>query len=71
MIRYVSLDTRASDRAAALGGPLQRATSGSWEAVLLRPQTSLFGHDTHPDLMTKAAVLLHSIVTNQTSAQAG
>jgi death on curing protein len=29
-----------------------------------RPQTSAFGEDAYPDLWTKAAALLHSIVNN-------
>lgn len=31
---------------------------------MARPQTTAFGNDAYPDIWTKAAALLHSIVTN-------
>lgn len=34
------------------------------DSAVFRPQTSAFGEDAYPDLFTKAAVLMHSIVKN-------
>ena len=33
-------------------------------SALQRPQTSVFGEDAYPDLATKAAALMHSMVKN-------
>ncbi|MEU1719533.1 type II toxin-antitoxin system death-on-curing family toxin [Nonomuraea sp. NPDC005692] len=64
MIRHVSLEQGLRIARVAVGCPVQVRDLGLLEAALLRPRTSLFGHDAYPDLMTKAAALLHSIVTN-------
>ncbi|PFG68364.1 death-on-curing protein [Propionibacteriaceae bacterium ES.041] len=37
---------------------------GLLESAAARPRTSLFGEDAYPDLTTKAAVLLESLVRN-------
>ncbi|MEW2381028.1 Fic family protein [Micromonospora sp. NPDC047707] len=37
---------------------------GLVESAVARPQTSVFGADAYPDLWTKAASLLHSLVNN-------
>ncbi|WP_433431013.1 type II toxin-antitoxin system death-on-curing family toxin [Nonomuraea sp. CA-141351] len=64
MTRYVTLEQGLRIARAAVGGPVQVRDLGLLEAALLRPQTSLFGHDAYRDLFVKAAALLHSIVTN-------
>ncbi|SIN23008.1 type II toxin-antitoxin system death-on-curing family toxin [Micromonospora cremea] len=38
--------------------------AGLVESAVARPQTSVFGEDAYPDLWTKAAALLHSLVSN-------
>ncbi|WP_327033818.1 type II toxin-antitoxin system death-on-curing family toxin [Micromonospora ureilytica] len=38
--------------------------AGLVESAVARPQTSVFGEDAYPDLWTKAAALLHSLVNN-------
>ncbi len=38
--------------------------AGLLEAAAARPRASVMGRDAYPDLATKAAALLHSIVTN-------
>jgi death-on-curing protein len=48
----------------AVGAPIQVRDLGLLEAALHRPRTSVFGQDAYPDLFTKAAALLHSIVAN-------
>lgn len=37
---------------------------GLLESALLRPTSSAFGHDAYPDLWSKAAALMHSIIRN-------
>lgn len=37
---------------------------GLLEGSVLRPQTSVAGHDAYPDIHTKAAALFHSLVRN-------
>ncbi|SDH44706.1 type II toxin-antitoxin system death-on-curing family toxin [Nonomuraea jiangxiensis] len=64
MIRYITLQQGLRIARAGVGGPIQVRDLGLLEAALLRPRTSLFGRDAYPDLMVKAAALLHSIVTN-------
>src|SRR5438128_1789363 len=38
--------------------------AGLAESAVARPQTSVVGEDAYPDLWTKAAALLHSLVNN-------
>ncbi|WP_018347899.1 type II toxin-antitoxin system death-on-curing family toxin [Longispora albida] len=61
-VRYLS-PRSLLDLAVMLGEPAIR-DSGLLESAALRPQASAFGEDAYPDLLTKAAALLHSIVTN-------
>lgn len=37
---------------------------GLLESALMRPSSSAFGHDAYPDLWSKAAAMLHSIIRN-------
>jgi death-on-curing protein len=48
-----------------VGAPIRDL--GLIESALARPQTSVFGDDAYPDLFTKAAALLHSMVANHAS----
>lgn len=47
-----------------IGAPIRDL--GLIESALARPQTSVFGDDAYPDLFTKGAALLQSIVGNHT-----
>ncbi|MEG3634213.1 type II toxin-antitoxin system death-on-curing family toxin [Micromonospora palythoicola] len=38
--------------------------AGLIESAVARPRTSVFGQDAYPDLWTKAAALLHSLLNN-------
>ncbi|MEU6710432.1 type II toxin-antitoxin system death-on-curing family toxin [Nonomuraea sp. NPDC046802] len=64
MTRYISLEQGLRVARTAVGGPIEVRDLGLLEAALLRPQASLFGQDAYPDLLVKAAALLHSIVSN-------
>lgn len=37
---------------------------GMLESALMRPSAAAFGHEAYPDLWTKAAALMHSIIRN-------
>ncbi|MCA1675236.1 MAG: type II toxin-antitoxin system death-on-curing family toxin [Actinobacteria bacterium] len=45
-------------------GPDLLADFGLLEAAILRPQQSVFGSDAYPDMHTKAAAMMHSIIRN-------
>ena len=64
MTDYLELDDllRAAD--AAVGGAAEIRDIGLLEAAAARPKASVFGADAYPDLDTKAAALLHSVVTS-------
>ncbi len=47
-----------------LGDPPPIRDMGLLGAAAARPQTTLFGDDAYPDVWTKSAALLHSIVKN-------
>lgn len=62
MIEYLSLDD-ALALVEDLGvGPIRDV--GLLDSALHRPQVAVFGEDAYPDLATKAAALLESIVRN-------
>lgn len=48
----------------ALGDPPPIRDIGLLGSAAARPQTTAFGQDAYPDLWSKAAALLHSIVNN-------
>ena len=47
-----------------LGDPPPAGDMGLLGAAAARPQTTVFGDDAYPDVWTKAAALLHSLVKN-------
>ena len=47
-----------------LGDPPPIRDMGLLGAAAARPQTTLFGDDAYPDVWTKSAALLHSVVKN-------
>ncbi|MFZ4486643.1 MAG: type II toxin-antitoxin system death-on-curing family toxin [Candidatus Nanopelagicales bacterium] len=48
-----------------LGGDVLLRDAGLLESAAARPQTTVFGEDTYPDLHSKAAALLLSICKNR------
>ncbi|MTD58184.1 type II toxin-antitoxin system death-on-curing family toxin [Amycolatopsis pithecellobii] len=48
----------------AAGGPVEVRDFGLLAAAVARPSATVFGQDAYPDLFTKAAALLHSLVRN-------
>jgi death-on-curing protein len=45
-------------------GPDLLADFGLLESAVLRPQQSVFGADAYPDMHTKAAAMMHSLIRN-------
>jgi death-on-curing protein len=45
----------------AVGGPVHVRDLGLLDAAVHRPQASVLGQDAYPELLTKAAALMHSL----------
>ena len=63
-VEFLDLEDLIDLAARLLGDPPPIRDIGLLGAAASRPQTSAFGEDAYPDLWTKAAALLHSIVKN-------
>lgn len=63
-IEYLDLDDLLSLATALLGDPPPVRDLGLLGAAIARPSASAFGEAAYPDLWSKAAALLHSIVSN-------
>ena len=61
-VDYLDLDDLLSLARVLLGDPVPLRDVGLLEAAVARPRTTVFGDDAYPDLVTKAAALLQSIV---------
>lgn len=64
MTRHITAEQALRIARQAVGGPIQVRDLGLLDAAVRRPQATLFGRDAYPDVMTKAAALLHSLVVN-------
>lgn len=64
-VEFLDLDDVIALASALLGDPPPIRDLGLLGSAVARPQTVAFGHDAYPDLWTKAAALLQSIVNNQ------
>ena len=63
-IEYVDLDDLLLLATALLGDPPPIRDHGLLSAAIARPQASAFGDDAYPEIWSKAAALLHSLVKN-------
>ncbi|MGQ0832030.1 MAG: type II toxin-antitoxin system death-on-curing family toxin [Microthrixaceae bacterium] len=63
-VEYLDLDDLIALAAALLGDPPPVRDLGLLGSAVARPMTSAFGEDAYPDLWSKAAALLHSLVKN-------
>lgn len=63
-VEYLDVDDLVALAVALLGAPPPIRDLGLLAAAAARPQASAFGNDAYPDLWTKAAALLHSVVRN-------
>jgi death-on-curing protein len=63
-VEYLDLEDLLSLAALLLGDPPPVRDVGLLGSAGARPQTTVFGSDAYPDLWTKAAALLQSLVKN-------
>jgi len=63
-MRYLTAEEVLEINASVMGGRHLLRDRGLLESAIARPQASAFGADAYPDLATKAAALLHSLVLN-------
>ena len=63
-IEFLDLDDLVGLARSVLGDPPPIRDIGLLGSAAARPQTTAFGEDAYPDLVTKAAALLQSIVNN-------
>ncbi len=63
-VEYLDLDDLLELAAGLLGDPPSVRDVGLLGSAAARPQTSAFGEDAYPDIWTKAAALLQSILKN-------
>ena len=63
-VEYLDLDDLIDLARALLGEPPPIRDVGLLGSAAARPQAIAFGHDAYPDIVTKAAALLQSIVNN-------
>jgi death-on-curing protein len=62
--QYLTVEQALRIARSAVGGPIYVRDVGLLEAAVHRPRTSVLGQDAYPDLLTKAAALLHSLARN-------
>jgi death-on-curing protein len=63
-MRYLTVEEVLEINAEVMGGEHALRDQGLLESAVARPQASAFGTDAHPDLASKAAALLHSLILN-------
>lgn len=63
-VEYLDIDDLISLASTLLGDPPPIRDIGLLGSAAARPSTTAFGKDAYPDLTTKAAALLQSIVNN-------
>ena len=63
-VEYLDLDDLIDLARTLLGDPPPIRDVGLLGSAVARPQATAFGQDAYPDLLTKAAALLQSVVNN-------
>ena len=63
-VEFLDLDDVVDLATALFGDPAPIGDIGLLGSAVARPQTTAFGEDAYPDIWTKAAAVLHSIVKN-------
>jgi len=67
-MRYLTAEEVLEINAEVMGGRHALRDRGLLESAVARPQASALGADAYPDLASKAAALLHSLVLNHAFA---
>jgi death-on-curing protein len=66
--RYLTVEQALRIARVAVGGPVEIRDIGLLESAVHRPRASVLGQDAYPDLLTKAAALMHSLARNHALA---
>lgn len=61
---YLDLDALAAIARKAVGPDVQVRDHGLLSSALARPEATVYGTEPYPDLYTKAAALMHSLIKN-------
>ena len=61
MTRFLTTEQAMRIARRAVGGPVEVRDLGLLDAAVHRPRAAVLGQDAYPDLLTKAAALLHSL----------
>ena len=64
MTRHLTTEQALRIARAAVGGPVEVRDIGLLDAAVHRPRASVLGQDAYPQLLDKAAALLHSLASN-------
>ena len=64
MTRFLTTEQAMRIARRAIGGPVEIRDIGLLDAAVHRPRASVLGQDAYPELLTKAAALLHSLARN-------
>jgi death on curing protein len=62
--RHVTTEQALRIARRAVGGPVEVRDVGLVDSAVHRPRASVLGQDAYPDLFTKAAALMHSLIRN-------
>jgi death-on-curing protein len=62
--RYLTVEQALRIARIAVGGPIVVRDIGLLEAAVHRPRASVLGQDAYPDVLEKAAALMHSLARN-------
>jgi death on curing protein len=62
--RHITTEQALRIARLAVGGPAELRDVGLLDAAVNRPRATVLGQDAYPDLLTKAAALLHSLARN-------
>jgi death on curing protein len=62
--RFLTVEQALRIARVAIGGPVEVRDIGLLEAAVHRPRASVLGQDAYPDLLHKAAALMHSLARN-------
>jgi death-on-curing protein len=62
--RYLTVEQALRIARIAVGGPIVVRDIGLLEAAVHRPRANVLGQDAYPDVLEKAAALMHSLARN-------
>jgi death-on-curing protein len=62
--RHLTVEQALRIARAAVNGPVEVRDIGLLESAIHRPRASILGQDAYPELLSKAAALLHSLARN-------